>query len=324
MAKRRMAIIAMIICLCLQLMPFCAFAATTADAKEPINSNKDCSLIISYRYNDLVFKDLLVMLYKVADVSADFQYTLTGEFLEQDIILNGIKSNSEWNVVGSTLEANIIANNITADYVLNTDANGNISLKSLTPGLYFALTNTVKQGEVTCCFNSTLIALPSLTTTGSWQYDVAVTPKYEIIPNKDNEKVISYNVIKLWKGDEGKNIRPKNIEVEIFKDGKTHKNVILSNENNWSYNWTVKNDGSKWMVSEKSEFDQYTKSVAINDTTFVLTNTYKSTTTNSPSDPPQTGDTSNIMLYVIIMIIAGITMIITGSLGKSKSNEKTN
>jgi LPXTG-motif cell wall-anchored protein len=50
------------------------------------------------------------------------------------------------------------------------------------------------------------------------------------------------------------------------------------------------------------------------ETTFVLTNTLTQDT--PPPTPPQTGDTSNIMLWVILMIVFGSVLVILGITGK--------
>ena len=49
--------------------------------------------------------------------------------------------------------------------------------------------------------------------------------------------------------------------------------------------------------------------------TFVLTNTRNST---DPDEPPKTGDTMNILLYVLVMVGSGILLIILGMIGKKK------
>ena len=58
MAKRRIGIIAFILCVCLYLIPCQVQAASTADAKEPITTDKNCSLTISYCSNGIAFSAL--------------------------------------------------------------------------------------------------------------------------------------------------------------------------------------------------------------------------------------------------------------------------
>ena len=104
MAKRRMAVITVLLCLCLSFLPCYVRAVSTTDASEPINVNEDCSLTLSYICEKTVFESVSVSLYKIADVSSDFQYTLIDKFAPTDLILKGIKTDSEWKTIRSTIE----------------------------------------------------------------------------------------------------------------------------------------------------------------------------------------------------------------------------
>ena len=315
MAKRRMGIIAFMLCVCLFLMPCQAQAASTTDAKEPISTEQDCSLDISYCSGGIAFSELPVRLYKIADVSADFQYTLTSSFEKSNLILNGIQTVGEWNVIRSTLETHILANDVAADINGITDAEGKASFGALKPGLYLAITDRVTQDNMTYAFDSALIALPGLDTDGLWQYQVEVTSKSQIIPPSEDDEEIEYKVLKLWKGDNGTSARPTTIEVEIFRNGTSYQTITLSEDNHWTYTWSAKDDGSDWKVVERNIPTGYTMTIEERETSFTLTNTYNRDVPDNP-DPPQTGDTSNIMLWFILMIISGSMLIILGITGK--------
>ena len=319
MAKRRMAIKIAFICLCFWLMPCYAMAASTTDASGPINVNGECALTITYACDETPFEDVSVKLYKIAEVSCDFRYTLTSPYEKSKLVLNGIKTNGEWNTIRSTLEAYIVADNINADAVAKTDSMGRVYFEDLKPGLYLASVGTVTKRELMCHFDSALVALPGLNTEGVWQYQVAVTSKSQMIPPSVEE--IALKVLKLWKGDEGRNSRPKNIEVEIFKDGESYQKVELSQDDNWSYRWTAKDDGAKWTVIERNTPSGYTMTLEERENAFILTNTYTPENPDGPVDTPQTGDTSNVMLYVILMIISGSMLIILGLIGKRNAHE---
>ena len=315
MAKRRMGIIAFMLCVCLFLMPCQAQAASTTDAKEPISTEQNCSLDISYCSGGIAFSELPVRLYKIADVSADFQYTLTSSFEKSNLIFNGIQTVGEWNVIRSTLETYILANDVAADINGITDAEGKASFGALNPGLYLAITDRVTQDNMTHVFDSALIALPGLDTDGLWQYQVEVTSKSQIIPPSEDDEEIEYKVLKLWKGDNGTSARPTTIEVEIFRNGASYQTVTLSEDSHWTYIWSAKDDGSDWKVVERNIPTGYTMTIEERETSFTLTNTYNRDVSDNP-DPPQTGDTSNIVLWFILMIISGSMLIILGITGK--------
>ena len=314
MAKRRVAVIVFLLCLCLSWLPCYAQAASTADAKEPISPDKDCSLTIAYRYDGQSFSNHPVRLYKLADVSADFQYTLTAPFANSGLILNGVRSVSEWNVIRSTLETHILTYDVDADLTGVTDQDGQVCFQALKPGLYLAITEQVIQHDWIYAFDSALVALPGLGADGLWQYEVAVTSKSKAIPPAETDEEIEFKVLKLWKGDKGRSDRPQSIEVEIFRDGVSYQTVILSEENHWTFSWFAKDDGATWKIVERNVPTGYTMMVEERETSFVLTNT------RPPDKPdiPQTGDTTNIMLYFVLMNVSGIMLIILGIAGKRK------
>ena len=316
-----MAVITFLICLCVWLLPSNAMAASRTSASEPIDVSRECNLTLSYICDGMVFKDVLVKLYKVADVSSDFKYDLTSSFTSTELILNGVQTNDEWNVIRSTLEAHIVTDNMNADSSVKTNSNGLACFEALTPGLYLAVVGNVTQNELICNFDSALIALPGIDVNGHWQYQVTVASKSEMITPSDAE--IELKVLKLWKGDEKRNSRPLNIEVEIFRDGASYEKITLSQDNNWSYSWKVKDDGAKWTVTERNIPSGYAMAIERRNHSFILTNTYTPENTNEPFEDLQTGDTFNIMLYVILMIVSGSMLMILGIMGKRNSHEES-
>ena len=316
MIKRKFGIIVILLCLCFHLMPYQAMAASTSDAVESIQPEKECSLTIYYCYGETAFSGVEVKLYQIADVSADFHYSLTEMFGTSGLILEGIRTNGEWNVVRSTLEAHILAYNIAPEFTAVTDEAGQVRFDGLKTGMYLAIAGQIQQGELYYQFDSALVAVPGLGTDGRWQYQVSVNAKGEVLPPVDPDEEIELKVVKLWRGDEKRNVRPESIEVEIFCDGILHETVVLSEENHWAYTWSVRDDGSTWTVVERNVPEGYTMTVGKNSTSFILTNTWSKPDSGDPDGPPPTGDTTNILLYVLLMIGAGSMLMIVGSTGK--------
>ena len=315
MGKRRMEIMALLLFFCICLLPCQVQAASTAEAKEPISTDKNCSLTISYCSGGIAFSELPVKLYKIADVTANYQYTLTPAYEESNLLLNGIQTVGEWNVIRSTLETYILANGIKEEFSAVTDAEGNAFFDTLKPGLYLAITERIMQDETIYVFDAAIISLPGLGADGLWQYQVHVTAKSERIPPSEDDEETERKVVKLWKGDNGSTMRPATIEVEIFRNGTSYQTVILSEDNRWTYTWSAKDDGADWKVVERNIPIGYTMTVDERETSFVITNTFVQDVPNTP-DMPQTGDTVNIMLYVIVMIVSGSMLIILGITGK--------
>lgn len=302
----------MVICLCLFMLPCTAYAASTADAKEPIETTKDCSMTLSYVHNQTVFPNLKVQVYHIATVSSDFQYTLTADFASTNLTVNGVSSTNEWDAMRTTLESYVIANGLSADYEYRTDSNGSVKLENLTPGLYFIMPIQFANDGVYYYFDSALVALPGLGNDGKWQYDISVKPKPEIdIPTGDDEE---YKVVKLWRDNGHQEKRPSNIDVDIICNGKVVETVVLSAENNWSYSWTAEDNGDKWQVSERNLPEGYVMTVEEHTTSFTIINTIPGT-----PDIPQTGDTSNTGLYVMLMCVSGLLLVILGVTAKRKA-----
>ena len=310
MMNKKIGIIALALCFC--LLPFGAHAASSANAMEPIVPDRTCSLTVSCCYGEMAFQDVEVKLYRIAEVSADSQYTLTQSFASSGLDLNGVQGSSQWNVIRTTLEAHILSCNVAPDAILKTDQHGQVHFDALSTGMYLAVIDQVTQDDWDCCFDSAMVSLPGLGQDGRWQYVVTVNAKAEMLPSVKPDGDLQLKALKLWKGDEGRTDRPASVEIEIFRDGNSYQRVVLSEENHWSYTWQIKDDGSRWSVVERNIPDGYMVTVEEREAAFVLTNTRTSTPPDAPVIPPKTGDSANIMLYVLLMTVSGAMLILLG------------
>ena len=318
--------IGFLFCLCFWLLPCQVQAASTADATELISLEEECTLTLMYGYDGTYVSEIPVTLYQVAQVSADFQYTLTSEFAPSGLVVNGIRSTGEWNVIRSSLESYLLANHVEGVAAEVTNSQGKASFDSLEPGLYLTSAVHVVEEERELFFEAALISLPGLGENGCWQYQVQVAPKPEVLPlpgPDDTDQDIQLKVLKLWKGDAGRTDRPQEIQVEIFRNGVSYRTVTLSEENQWSYSWTVKEDGADWMVAERNVPSGYTATVEERTTSFVITNARIPETPpiegeTPPTEPPKTGDTSHIMLYLVLMQVSGATLVFLGIVRKKR------
>lgn len=313
MIKRIVRIAVFILCFCAYLMPCYVQATTVTDTDDRIPEEL-CTLTVTYRLEDVVLSNAQIRLYKVAEVSVDYRYTLTSSFQGSGLTLNGIRTSGEWNVARSTLEAHILACDIEPDAVSLTDENGQVRFDTLRTGMYLVIAEEEMQHDLRCRFDSALVVLPGLDEYGKRQYQVSANPKGEILPPFE---IIELKVLKLWRGDEGQNRRPQSVEIELLCDGSYYETVYLSEENNWSYAWMVEDDGASWMVVERNIPQGYTMTLEERERSFVLTNTW--TNPEEPADPPETGDTSNILLYILLMTVSGALLIVLGVTGKRKN-----
>lgn len=304
MRKRMIEWLSLFLCLCLCVLPLEVYASSTDQANGFINTEQKCTLHLTYSYDALYFSDVSVNLYQIATVSRDCQYTATEAFAPCGLNFNGITSQSEWNTIQSTLNNFIAANAPAPVAQQKTNEEGKAVFTDLEPGLYLSSPVQVTHDGFRYYFASVLSALPDLNEENAWEYEVSAKCK----PDVDNPsgEDIQYKVVKLWKDEGHEENRTESIEIDIIKDGETVKTVVLSDDNNWSYSWYAEDDGSVWSVMERNIPEGYSVTVENRLTTFTVVNSYST----PPPDIPQTGDTSNIGFFVILMCLSGCALMI--------------
>lgn len=79
--------------------------------------------------------------------------------------------------------------------------------------------------------------------------------------------------------------------------------AILSAENNWSFVWSAANNEDVWHVVEKNVPDGYTVVVERRENVFTIINSIP-----SDEDSPQTGDTSNVYVPILLTCVSGVAL----------------
>lgn len=353
--KKRIFFLLLLICLTVSY-----FSALTVDSahltNEVVDLQAKCSLRLEFKYEDKVFAEESVELYRVASISKNYIYMLAQEFASTGISLNGAVSKSEWTTIRTTLENYIAAENLVPLKVGFTDRKGVVVFDDLEPGMYFTSAVCTIKDNVKYYFSSVLSSLPNLKN-GKPVYDVTVNAK------SDRSEVagerIKYKVSKLWK-DTGKELfRPKNIEVQIFKDKELQETVILNEKNNWFYSWTAEDDGSVWSVAEAEYSGMYFVTIENRMNSFIIINQHESYIPPGDSDSPEppsgdnvppsvdpdkpdkpdkpvgdedippstdtpTGDTANMTLYITVLCFTGAALIIVSVAGNKLYNREEN
>lgn len=328
--KKKIFFLFMIICLC--FVPFSSYAADGNDesiVNEPVDLNAKCSISLEFTHRGVVFENEPVELYKIANISKNYVFTLTDEFEGTGVTLNGAITKGEWNIIRSTIDSYIVSENILPMKVDFTDENGKIVFDNLEPGMYFTSSLRTARNNIGYRFDSVLSSLPSLKD-GLPVYEVEVNTKPE--RDKPPTEKVRYRVSKLWKDEKFEKLRPENIEVKIFKNKELQETVVLNAENNWFYSWEAEDDGSEWMISEKIVSNKYKALVEKRDTTFVLINQYKDDTSSDEITKPEvpdstdsdTGDSFDFSFYIALMSLSGVALVVFSIMGNKIYNKDNN
>lgn len=305
-----------------------------------VDLNHPCLLTLTYGHEGQGIDNLPVKIYKIGEFYEDGQfynqsgYRLTEEFAVYPININKISSKKQWSDIAQTLSAYIEANGHLPVAEKNTNKSGIVKFEGLETGIYLVKDVDAKVGNKIYHFETFIVFIPTPNQSNQFNYDVVAVPKYTV-----ETKPLEYTVVKLWEDFGFKVERPDNITVDIFKDGQLQESVELGSSNNWSYSWIVDDPDSQWTVLERDVPEEYLVSITLNDGIFTIINGYAVTPDEHPDDPPgndppgddpvppgdtpvypniqpETGDTTSIWLYVIIMAISGAVLFFVGSLRK--------
>ena len=203
-------------------------------------------------------KGAAITIYKVADAySKDsnlaFDYHSSVDKYKQDI--------EAGNITSSVLD--IIKNSDMVSKEGITDGNGKVQFSNLDLGLYLVVqTNEVNGYSVIDPF---LVMIPQVQD-NSWVYDVEATPKVDII------KLFDLTVIKVWNVSTDTEV-PKEVVVELLKDGEVIDTVKLNDGNGWTYSWRQIEKSDKYSVREKDVPKGYTVSYRTEGNKFIVINT---------------------------------------------------
>ena len=296
MKKRILPLISLVIICLAMLRPLCVYAA-------PLDPDAEASLTLHYQTEGTAFADLQIGIYRVAEAFPDGSFQMVEPFASYPINIHGITTQEQWNYVSQTLYSYIVADQITPDYERTTDENGTVCFSGLDTGLYFVRGVVAENTSGTYVFNQFMVYVPTPQPDGPYIYAVEANPKCTNFVPKNQ-----YSVTKLWQDGGNQDLRPKEVTVDIYKDGVLHETQILNADNNWTYTWYVSGeDHSKWTVVERTVSDSYKVTIQHNGSHFSIINTRPTT-----PDIPQTGDSATPMLWILLMCFSGIMLVILG------------
>ena len=326
--------------LCKRLILFLLVALmlpVTAYAAGSIDKDLAVSLTISYQDGKMPLVGAEFSIYQVATVDEYGELTTTNNFKQFNVDIRG-KNDAAWKTLASTLEGYVLRDNITPTDSGKTGQDGYLTFptggQKLAQGLYLVLGKRHIQGD--CYYDATpfMVMLPTQDTVkNEWIYDVSVSPKHDSTEIPDTPTTITRKVIKAWNDDRHENQRPKEIIVQLLRDGKVYDTVTLSKDNNWRYTWSGLGNSYTWTVVEK-ENSGYTVRVEREGITFVITNTYvpeepeptepTEPTPTEPTNPtkPNLPQTGQLWWPVPVLLIAGLLFVILGLIRRRRFDDE--
>ena len=251
-------------------------------ARDLINLNQRHTLTVEYPCADTSFQ-----IYKVADVSETGSYTLTETFAKYPFVFENMDQ-TQWRTLALTLEGYIARDDIQPLAEQSTDANGKTTFQDLDVGLYILIGRNQSDSTYRYECEPAMIQLPGLNEKEEWITEVTAKPKYTKQPVSQEETLTQKKVIKIWKDNNSKK-RPKEIQVELLKDGKIADTVMLNVDNNWKYQWDNLDSSATWQVVEKEVPQGYRVTVDREAYTFTITNVKSTSSKDGNTGTNKTG-----------------------------------
>ena len=277
--------------------------APAVSATEPLELDRTCSLTLNYHHGENAFSGISVLLYRVADFQADGSYTVTEEFSSYPVKLHDITDQLQWREAAETLTAYIRADGLLPTAETVTDENGHAVFTTQMPGLYLVLDACAETQTERVHFLPFCIFLPTPGEDGVYSYDVQALPK----PGSITSHTV-YSVVKLWNGNSE---RPREILVDILKEGHLMDTVTLGVENDWMHTWTAPDTGAVWTVVERNVPDGYAVSITARENVFTIVNTSVAPP-DQPEDKPDTGDRAALEVYILAAGLSGVLLLLLG------------
>ncbi len=316
MMKLRNKLLLFLLCAaCALMLTAQGFAAETIDPAQAV------SMTVSYHDEYTTLAGASFRIYLVATVDASGTLRVTDSFKPYSVDIQA-KDGGTWKSLATTLEGYALRDGLTPTDSGVTDELGCLRFPTgggtLTQGLYLVLGQRHTQGGIRYDVMPFMVMLPTWDSAkGVWLYDVAADPKYEATP--DVPSTVTRKVLKVWDDAGSESARPKEISVQLLRDGKVYDTVTLNAKNSWRYTWDELGGGYSWTVVEK-ELSGYTVRVERDGASFLVTNTATPETppTPTPTPTPPSGkklpQTGQLWWPVPVLAAAGLAFLVVGAL----------
>lgn len=292
--------------LSLMLAVLVLLGQTTAFAQ--IDTQKLTSLTIAYKIKNNPVSGVTFNLFRVADVSLDGKYSLSGDFRDYSVSLENLNNNDKLTDLATTLSTYAERDKLKPTAYGETNSNGILEFSDYKTGLYLVTgANHTLDGEV-YTIQPFVVSMPSKDLNGTWRYAVSVEPKHSkekpstpggsdpsnpetpdtpggdtpggntpsIPSGGGGSSTTSRTVVKKWidRADKAEK-RPEEIVAQLLRNGEVYKTAVLNEENNWTYTWKNLSRNYKWTVAEEKVPAGYTVSISQDGSLYTIINTYE-------------------------------------------------
>ena len=263
-----------------------------------VDVNKKCSLTLNQ-----CLSGLNVHLYRVASITETGSYQYTEEFKDAEnttVDLNKLESSEDLKNAAITVRGYTAK----VEGLTKQASSSQLCCTNLQTGLYLIIADNLEKDNTTYTYLPYLISLPQKT-----NYDVSIDfIKYSKNPSHE------YKIVKHWM-DKGLT-HPDKIEVELYDGSMLVKTITLDAANNYAYSWKTEK-AMNYSIKEKS-VKGYKGIVSSNSnetkTEYIITNT----SVDTPGTHVKTGDNTNINYWITCMAIAGLILIVLGTIFRRK------
>lgn len=294
-------------------------------AAENVGSSDPITLTVEYRHEDTPAAGVTFFLYQAGQASDDGTLTLSGDFQQYAVSLEGLDS-AGWKNLAETLFSYALRDGLAPTDQGSTNENGILQFPAhggtLTEGLYLVAGQQHTEGGYLYTPEPFLLLLPAGTAEGESGNQILIQPKSDARPVEETAVI---SVLKIWQGDGEASGHPGSVTVQLLKDGAVWDTVTLSSENNWRYRWEGLSGSARYQVAEENVPDGYTVTVAQEKNRFVITNQRETVSPDTPSSETKLPQTGLLWWPVPVLTIAGLLLFLAGWLWYQQDNrqEKT-
>lgn len=299
--------------------------STIAYAAELPDFTEKCSVTLEFSYDDVPVAGAEFKLYRVGEIQredGDYVLSLSGAYKKYPVQVNGL-DDVQFQKAADTLAGYVGLNGHKPMKTVTTDAAGVAKLDKLDAGLYLMMGTPLTTEEGLYVVENQLIILPfAENTAGDWLYDLTITPKAEFEPA--GPEPLQITVVKVWNDKHNGDIqRPVSVTVHLLRNGEKFETVVLSEETSWRHEWTDLDRSYSWSVAEDIPAD-YTVSINLQGTAFIITNTAKEpppTPPPSPTPPPKIPQTGQLWWPVPVLMLIGMGLLAMGIIWRKEDRD---